>query len=236
MDSGNEKAILKGMFVINKPELVIFDMDGTMLDTETLSLAAMKDSSRKMGYDFPPDLHEAITGRNSADAEKILVSRYGKDFNYSKAMQLHYDYMDNHIRTHGIPTKKGLYELLDALDLMGIKKCVATSTGKQRAAQKLELVGIANRFEVIVGGDEVVESKPNPEIFLKAAMACNVSPENCVIIEDSAAGTMGAVNAGIPVIIVPDIAPLTEELRANAVAVCQSLLEVIPLIKNACSP
>jgi HAD superfamily hydrolase (TIGR01509 family) len=172
------------------------------------------------------ELYEQMIGRNAAFAHALLTEQYGADFDFDGAAQLHLEHIDAHFEKHGVPIKAGLPFLLDELERLGIRKCVATSTGRERATHKLTLAGLAHRFEAIVGGDEVVHSKPDPEIFLKAAARCGIPPEESLVIEDSAAGTQGAHRAGMPVIIVPDIAPLSPEIRALAYAVCADLTEV----------
>jgi len=214
------------------PKLVIFDMDGTLLDTETLSLAAMIESAKIMGHELPRSVFEEIMGRNAAFARKLLTERYGADFDYDKSAALHFEYIDNHIKKHGVPVKPGVEALLDKLEALNIRKCVATSTDKERATHKLKLANLAHRFEVIVGGDEVINSKPDPEIFLKAAAYCKTDPADCLVLEDTMAGTNGAYSAGMPVIIVPDIAPLTDETRAKALAICKDMFEVAEMIKS----
>ncbi|MCL2840187.1 MAG: HAD family phosphatase [Defluviitaleaceae bacterium] len=215
-----------------KPKLVIFDMDGTLLDTETLSLAGMIEVAKIMGHDMPREIFEAIMGCNAAYARHYILTQYGADFDYDKADILHKEYIDAHIEKHGMPIKSGVEVLLDKLELLGIKKCVATSTDKERATHKLTLANLAHRFEVIVGGDEVKESKPNPEIFLKAAAYCQTAPKDCLVLEDTIAGTKGAVSAKMPVIIIPDIAPLTDEVKADALKICKDMHEVASIISG----
>ena len=216
--------------MINQPKLVIFDMDGTLLDTERLSLAGMIEAAKIMGHEMPRDLFEQIMGRNAAYARRLIFEKYGADFDYDKAALLHAKYIDDYFEKHGVPVKPGVEALLDKLEALGIKKCVATSTDRERATHKLTLANLAHRFEVIVGGDEVKESKPNPEIFLKAASYCNTAPESCLVLEDTIAGTEGAYRAGMGVIIIPDIAPLTDEIKSKALAICQDMNEVAGLL------
>ncbi|MCL2216078.1 MAG: HAD family phosphatase [Defluviitaleaceae bacterium] len=219
-----------------KPKLVIFDMDGTLLDTERLSLEGMIEAARIMGYEMRRELFEKVMGRNMAFARELILSHYGADFDFDKANMLHIKHIDAHFEKHGVPVKAGVEALLDKLEALNIKKCVATSTDRERATHKLTLANIAHRFEVIVGGDEVKQSKPDPEIFLKAAAYCVTNPTDCLVLEDTIAGTEGAFRAGMPVIIIPDIAPLTEETRAKALKICHDMHEVARLIQTSFIP
>ena len=213
------------------PKLIIFDMDGTMLDTEPTSLEAMIHAGAEMGVEITREMGESFMGKSVARISDMLRTNFGEAFDVKRAFALHVKYMDEIFEKSGVPVKPGIYELLDKLDACGIRKCVATSTGKERAMSKLASANIAHRFEVVVGGDEVENGKPSPDIFLKAAAACNIAPHDCIVIEDTEAGILGASAAGIPVIAVPDIAPLSEEIRGKAFAVCRDLFEVLGVLQ-----
>jgi len=92
------------------------------------------------------------------------------------------------------------------------------------------LADLINRFEVIFGGDEVKYGKPNPEIYRKVAKHCNVLPVDCVVIEDSPPGVIGASLAGMPVILIPDMAQISCEIKRLACTICNDLFEVENLI------
>ena len=213
-----------------EPKLVIFDMDGTMIDTEFLSCQGMINAAKDQGFEFPEGLFEQMIGRSQAFARSLVREKVGEDFDFDRGMYVHQEYIDNYFEKHGAPIKKGLFELLDKLEELGIKKCVATSTDKERATHKLGKAGIVHRFEVIVGGDEVEESKPNPEIFLKAAAYCGVAPKDSLVLEDSPAGGLGAYNAGMPFILIPDMAILNGDILSKSSHVCKDLIEVAELL------
>ena len=221
---------------IKKPELVIFDMDGTMLDTEMLSIKGWEVAVAQQVPNFSRELFvktfHSMIGTNYESCKRI-VTELMPEFDFEKGYQVSYAYMDEYMATHGVPIKAGLLELLDKLEALNIKKCVATSTRKERATHKLKLANIAHRFDVIVGGDDVALSKPNPDIFLKAASICGIAPENCLVLEDSAAGTEGGYRAGMQVIVIPDLLPPSEETKKMAATVCKDLHEVAAVIDNA---
>jgi len=113
---------------------------------------------------------------------------------------------------------------------------VATSTGRQQATQMLIRVGLHDRFDTFAFGDEVMQGKPHPEIFLKVSDALGVAPQHCLVLEDSDAGIEGAHTAGMTVIAVPDLKPPSKRTQSLATAICASLIEVRELLLKADAP
>lgn len=211
------------------PELVIFDMDGTILDTEAVSLLAFGRVARALGEEMPPEFFRSFMGRNAAAAKRLFDGRFGGRIDFAEAFAMHQGFVDRHMEENGVPVKKGLAELLDGLERRGVKKCVATSTARAAAEKRLAKAGLLPRFMLLVCGDEVRESKPDPEIFQKAAALCGARSEKSLVVEDSAAGALAAAAAGIPYVIVPDLAPLPDWAREGALAVCAELGEILGL-------
>jgi len=217
---------------MSKPKLVIFDMDGLMLDTETIAIQGWKEAASKLNITIPDDIYPHLIGINR-DLCKITMEKWlGPDFDFDTAHAALHQSMDAQIKAHGIPLKPGLLHLLGKLEENGIKKSVATGTGIKRAIDKLTIVDIVHRFSTIVGGDQILHSKPAPDIFLKAAEICNVSPSDCIVLEDSNPGAEGAYRAGMKVIVVPDLVPPTEATSNRALAICKDLYQAWELINT----
>jgi len=216
---------------MRKPKLIIFDMDGLMLDTEPLAIAGWQHAAAKLNIPIPDEIYTSLIGLNATSAIARMVEEIG-DYDFDTALVESHKFIDNYFATHGVPLKPGLLHMLDKVEDAGIKKCVATSTFHDRAREKLTLAGIAHRFEAIIGGDQVTHSKPAPDIFLKAAATCGIDPNDCIVLEDSAAGAEGAHRAGIRVIVVPDIVPPSDITRKQAHAICESLYTALDEIFN----
>ncbi|MCL2047598.1 MAG: HAD family phosphatase [Defluviitaleaceae bacterium] len=212
------------------PNLIIFDMDGTMLDTEPIYRKALIYAGNQLGVEIKLEVAESLMGKSTPRCCDILRAAYGEDFDLDKLFSARNKYMREYLEKHGVPCKKGLFEILDRLDELGVAKCVATSTSRKRATERLSSAGILHRFQAIICGDEVANGKPSPDIFLKAAQTCGFVPADCVVIEDTEAGANAAYSAGIRLILVPDLAPLDEKTRALAFAVCADLIEVADLL------
>lgn len=200
-----------------KLEAVIFDMDGLMLDTEALAIPSLHKAADVIGINLTDEIVMAMNGLNENDANALLEKELGKPLDLKKFSEAFYeDYYKRTILKDSIPIKEGLIELIDYLKENNIKLAVATSTKADLALKKLTLVGIANRFDIIVGGDQVTRGKPAPDPYLKAAAKLGVNTKNCLALEDSDNGAMSAFTAGIRVIVVPDIklpSPTTKKNR-----------------------
>jgi len=209
-----------------RPRAVIFDMDGLMLDTERLALAAWKEASAALGVPFDSGVAQRMIGRNQADSAAIVRAHHGSDFPVDAVMARSATAYEAIVAREGIARKPGLDALLDWLEDERIVAAVATSTRRARALAKLETAGLLPRFAAVVGGDEVKRGKPAPDIFLAAAARIPEAPSACIVLEDSEPGLRGAHAAGIPPIMVPDLHPPSADLLALGPLVLASLERV----------
>jgi beta-phosphoglucomutase-like phosphatase (HAD superfamily) len=164
---------------------VIFDMDGLMLDTERVEIMACKAAADELGYDMSEELILSTVGRSSRDTETIFQAHFGPSFSYSTLRDKWHVHTDRLFVRDGIQQKTGLLPLLDLLDSHGVTKAVATQTRRAQAIQRLECAGISMRFRHVVGGDEIVNGKPAPDILWKAAQTMGSRAEDCFVLEDS---------------------------------------------------
>jgi HAD superfamily hydrolase (TIGR01509 family) len=210
-------------------DAVIFDLDGLMLDTETIYSATSRRASGELDFTFDDAYYRAnFVGRKLADSEALLVERFGAHFPLAAYRALSERYLREALAAGARP-KPRLIELLDWLDARGIPKSVATSTVRDLA--RLTLGPLAARFPLITTGDEVANGKPAADIFLLAASRLKKPAGCCVVLEDSSAGVRAAHTAGAIPIWVPDLQTPTPELRALAWRVCESLREVLGVLK-----
>lgn len=212
---------------MRKIEGVIFDMDGLLFDTERVSYSFWKDILKKYGYIMDNEVYtSSLMGRTHKASNKKLIKKYGEDFPILKIRAERNKCMLEFIQDNGVPVKSGVYELLDFLVAKKYKVALATSTARERTINLLEMANIRNKFTSITCGDDVINSKPNPEIFLKAAEKLEVDPKKCIVLEDSPAGIEAAYNAGMMPINVPDLKDLDDKTKSLAYVICGSLLEV----------
>jgi HAD superfamily hydrolase (TIGR01509 family) len=204
----------------------IFDMDGLMLDTEPAYRVAWQAASAECGYDLPDPLYFTLIGRGRSEGEQTLVDAFGPEFPVDAFRAACLRREAAMFDTTAPPKKPGLDELLELLDSRKIVKAVATSTERRTAVAQLTAAGLLNRFDAVATGDEVVNGKPAPDLFLLAAQRLGVEPVHCIVFEDAEAGTIAAHRAGMRVFIVPDLKQPSPEVRNLAAGVFESLTAV----------
>lgn len=209
---------------------VVFDMDGLLFDTERLSRRAWLAGGAELGYELPLSALTSIIGRRRPEVEAEFRAALGDDFPVDALYERHATHYLAQLRaaTPDALRKPGLVTLLDWLDARQLPRAIATSTLAAGAAEKLALAGVAERFPVVVTGEQVPRSKPAPDIFLEAAHRLGVAPDACVAFEDSDLGLEAALAAGMQAVAIPDLKPLPEALLARASAVFGALDDALP--------
>lgn len=212
--------------IINKsvplPEAILLDMDGLLLDTEKVAKHAFFHSCKKINFSCSDEEYAQLTGHGSVLRDKLLTSILPKDANITHFNQTWWEHFQE-ILNDEVPAKEGALEFLDYVNSRKIKIAVATSSYTQSAETLLTRAKLRSFIGFIVGGDQVRNAKPAPDIYLKAASCVNVSANSCIAFEDSDVGVMAAHAAGIPVIQIPDIKIPSEKCVALGHLIFDSL-------------
>lgn len=187
------------------PGGAIFDLDGTLIASETTYLRAWRLAAEECGERMDDRLYVRLMGFNRADT----ICRLGAIWEsparaevFVDASQRHYDRL---VAEEGHVLRAGIRELLDYLVSRRTPLAVATSSHRRLAEDTLAGTGLSGYFGALAAGDEVQEGKPAPEIYLLAAARLGVRPTDCVAVEDSATGATAALAAGMTVVLVPEM-------------------------------
>jgi haloacid dehalogenase superfamily, subfamily IA, variant 3 with third motif having DD or ED len=211
---------------------VIFDMDGVMFDTEKIFVKAYDYAGKKMGIKKAGYMAMKTLGMNIDVAKKIWLQEFGEKFKAEELEGYTLDFFTQYYLENEIPVKKGLYNLLNYLKQNNYKIAVASSSPKKVVDDYLNNTNITQFFNVIVGGDMLEKSKPEPDIYLLACKLLKEKPNNCFAIEDSKNGLISAYRAGCKTIMVPDMWQCDSETEKILTAKLNNLDEVINFLEN----
>ncbi len=217
---------------MKKPKAIIFDMDGVLLDSESLTRDVFLNSCREHGFEIPLAVFLKMVGRNQIDSRLLVEDYAGKDFPWDSVCSQVSARTGILTNEEGWPKKPQVEVVLESLKQLGIRLCVATSTARKVADQRLVSASIRDYFEEISGGDEVQFGKPNPELFLLALKRLGITNEECLVIEDSEFGILAASEAGIRSILVPDLKQPSAQTAALTLGVFDDLLSVLEFVKR----
>ncbi|QQR41236.1 HAD family phosphatase [Devosia rhizoryzae] len=206
-------------------EAAIFDMDGTLLDTESVFRTIVFDVCTELGFEMTDDVHRNMVGSSHERTQQLLVESYGVAFPYTLFDERCRITMRE--RSHGgVPVKAGALEFVTELRARGIPTAVATSSRNPHAQHHLSAAGLLDLFDTVVTRDDVVNPKPHPEPYLTAARRLGVEPTRCLALEDSFAGVRAAHAAGMQTIMVPDLVVPSAEIEELGIFVMESLVHV----------
>lgn len=193
-------------------DAVFFDLDGTLIDTESVALAAGVAAFAACGLTVGPDFMHRLVGLTGPQGDAIIRAAY-PDLDFDRFSSLWRAGFDQGLE-EDMPLKSGAVDLLTAITL---PKALVTSTGREGAHWKLQRAGLAAHFATVVTFHDVAAPKPAPDPYLLAAERLRVDPARCLVFEDSDVGAEAAHRAGCVVVQVPDMMP-TEGRFARHVA------------------
>lgn len=209
---------------------VVFDMDGLLIDTETVIFRAMQRATAGIDREMPFAVFQSMIGLQDADSDRIVVDHFGEGFDlqaWSQAVSAHaHEEMEA-----GVALKAGVEEILHFLGQAAIPCAIATSSSLRAVERSLGRRGLTAHFVAIITREVQSRGKPHPEPYLKAAEALGIDPADCLALEDSHNGVRSAAAAGMMTVMVPDMLDPTEEMRTLTVRIARDLHEVRELLE-----
>ncbi|MBR5091407.1 MAG: HAD family phosphatase [Ruminiclostridium sp.] len=217
---------------LTRIKAVVFDLDGTLLDTEKLLFRYWREAAARFGYDMSPE--QALTLRSLTHrlVQPLFTEWFGEGCDYKELRSCRMKLMQEHIDRYGVETKPGARELLTFLGEHGYMRAIATATDVERAGRLLKTACIDGFFDRIVCASMVEWGKPRPDIYIYAAQQLGLSPDECIAAEDSPNGVISAHDAGCFTVMIPDLTQPDDGLRPYISAVCDDLNGIAELLKN----
>ena len=207
---------------------VIFDMDGTLLDTQRICITAWDWAGENQGVKDMGKLIPAVCGMNIITWSKYVTDRYPEidiDRFNAEARQ----YVIEHLEVRFMP---GIEKLLIFLKNNGVKIALASGSSRESINHHLKATDAEKYFDAIVGGDDVKRGKPEPDVFLKAAELIGAAPKDCFVFEDSENGIRAGFAAGMKCVGIPDIVDFCNEVNGLLFAKLKTADEIIPVFSD----
>lgn len=212
-------------------KLVIFDVDGTLVDSEVVFVKAAIKNMEVNGYNIPMSAIMGIIGQNRIAGRKLIESTQDDSFDYDKYIKDYEKIRSEILENEPLKLKKGAINILNYCKEHDIKMAIATSTYREKQIKVLTNLGIIGYFDYMVFGDEIKNSKPAPDIYLKVYEHYNLDKDEMIIYEDSNNGILSGYNAGIKVVYIKDIVDVKEETLALCYKQVKDLDEGIEILK-----
>ena len=212
---------------------VLFDMDGLMIDTESLSTEAFINSAKAQGYNMTKEETLKVLGFTKANIYQFWIDYFqGTNVDGKKLVDDHYEYIENVLYTVGPGKMPYVEELLKYLRENNYKIAVASSSDTADIKNNLEKTKLEKYIDEIASGAEVENGKPAPDVFLLAAKRLGVDAKDCLILEDSKAGIKAGKASDAMVFMVPDMFTVDKECEDTADRILTNLGEVIEILEG----
>jgi HAD superfamily hydrolase (TIGR01509 family) len=211
-----------------RPRAVVFDLDGTLIDSEALVREAHFAACKDLGVTMTDAQFLALIGLHREANDAQLLGFYGPDFPLQRFIEATRAYVGRRVA----PLKPGAAELMNALDTLRAPYGLATSSRRPWVERHFEAHGLTGRFSAIVTRQDVTNGKPDPEPYLKASALLGCAPHDVLALEDSYAGVRSAHAAGCMTVMTPDLLEPDEEMHAKA-RVVRSLHDVRAMLQDA---
>jgi HAD superfamily hydrolase (TIGR01509 family) len=204
------------------PRAIVFDLDGTLIDSEALVQRAYFSAAPKFGIEMGEEHFLSFVGLSRDANDARLRVLYGANF----PLEDFYAAVREHVGETAAALKPGAVELLDKLDALQLPYALATSSQRPWVERHFAAHGLTDRFRAVITRGDVVNGKPHPEPYVKAAAALGADAQFTLALEDSFAGITSAHAAGLMTVMIPDLLTADDDMRAKASLIAASLHDV----------
>ena len=209
---------------------VLFDLDGTLTDTEKYYQIAWPRALTHFGYKVEDYMPLELRSLGRPFAPKRFKEWCGEDFDYNEVREYRKKLVEELIAENGIPLKPGAKEILKALRERGILTALVTANNYPRASRYLKKIDLFDDFAKIICANMVSQGKPAPDIYAYACRELSLRPNETFAVEDSPNGVTSAYLAGCKVIMIPDLTEPDEELTGKLYKRLDSLMDILELL------
>jgi HAD superfamily hydrolase (TIGR01509 family) len=207
---------------------LLFDMDGLIFDTESVYKLSWQHAANNQGFDLTDDLYQHFYGVQDSQCELMVQESFGATLNlqqFKNERDVHF----HQSRANGIALKPGFEALFQSLEGKNLRCGLVTSSPLADVKHNFKNSKYLERFELVITAEDVKHGKPAPDSYLLACKKLNVTPQECLVLEDSNNGVLAGLNAGCQVVMVPDMLPPKKDIIGN-VTIVESLDKVIDLL------
>lgn len=216
-------------------QAVIFDMDGTLIDTERVSQAAWRRAAQDFRIEIPERILHAFVGCSIPNAMNMIDDEFGDPAFTERLFNRRHEIFDATWEDE-LELKPGAAEAVAAVRERGLAAALATSSVRDRAITSMERLGLMELFDAAVFDEDIEHHKPAPDVYLVAADHLDIEPAQCVAVEDSFNGVRSGAAAGMRTIMVPDYNEPTPEIRALCAEVLTTLHELPAALDRLTTP
>lgn len=211
---------------------VIFDMDGTLVDTEIVWYKSWQLANKEFHLELSENILRSFIGMPKQTFDEVKEKIFSNKVDLEAISLFRQSYYDCYKKMIGIEVKSGVRRLLNYLRSENIRMAVCTSTFSDRTFTTLKDARLFDYFDVVVTGEDLVKGKPDPEIYYRTMKALDLTVDECIAIEDSCFGIMSAARAGLPTYFVKDINEIDEKCLSLVKKRFHTIDELIDEIKG----